>query len=125
MTAWTDDETDVLNVAWPAGITADALAGALGRNRNSIIGRVHAIGLNKVERVKRKPRAPGVVPFKTKARATGKAKNKPSPEALAEIYRIRDAVASDRNVKVGGPAWLAAVAQCKALRSAAREETRI
>lgn len=44
-TPWTEEETEKAKALWRAGATAAAIAEQLGRTKNSVIGRMHRLGL--------------------------------------------------------------------------------
>ena len=64
---WTPDQDDMLAALVESGASARQIGATMGKTRNSIIGRVHRLGLklkqaanSKGERTPRKPRVPGV-----------------------------------------------------------------
>jgi hypothetical protein len=48
---WTEDEEKVLTGLWEKGLSIEDIAKALGRSRNSILGRANILGLPKRTRV--------------------------------------------------------------------------
>ena len=46
---WTEEQLDELRCRWARGHTATEIAEALGRSRNSILGKVNRLGLKREE----------------------------------------------------------------------------
>lgn len=103
---WTDERVDFLKTRWKAGDSCSQIARELGGvTRNSIIGKVHRLGLSGRVKAERKPEAPRV--------RTGRAKTKPAwrvihkhkynqtpPDLLAE----RTLAAEDRQAQFSSEA---------------------
>lgn len=80
--AWTDQMVEDLKKMWKEGYTTGEIGKKLGVTKNSIVGKVHRLGLSgRPSPIKKKPETSHSSPSKTTSPATKPAEKKPAPTA--------------------------------------------
>lgn len=84
ITEWTPADLDTLRKMWTAGASAREIAYALGRSRNSVLGKIHRLNLETRTNLRRKPEAPRI----GRVRSFPPQKHERKPPMLPMLQRV-------------------------------------